>query len=71
MAFTMLCAAMTVILFIIGQVSEGYWKWGDERSNVQYTSAVQTGNEWASRNNLVKNRFVFFSDQLFQSIFDQ
>jgi hypothetical protein len=43
MAFTMLCAAMTVILFIIGQVSEGYWKWGDEHSNVQYTSAVQTG----------------------------
>ena len=43
MAFTLVCAAMTVILFIIGQVSEGYWKWGDEHSNIQYTSAVQTG----------------------------
>jgi len=42
MVFTLLCAAMTVILFILGEVSEGYWKWGDHQ-RLQYTSAVQTG----------------------------
>lgn len=42
MVFTLLCAAMTVILFIIGQVSEGSWKWGDA-GYLEYTSAVQTG----------------------------
>lgn len=42
MVFTLLCAAMTVILFIVGQVSEGQWKWGDS-SKLEYTSAVQTG----------------------------
>jgi hypothetical protein len=43
MAFTLLCAAMTVILFIVGQVSEGSWKWSEDISPIQYTSAVQTG----------------------------
>lgn len=42
MVFTLLCAAMTVILFILGQVSEGHWKWGDA-GHLEYTSAVQTG----------------------------
>jgi len=44
MVFTLLCAAMTVILFIIGNVSEGQWKWNDN-SNIEYTSAVQTGTD--------------------------
>lgn len=42
MVFTLLCAALTVILFIVGNVSEGHWKW-DERTYLEYTSAVQTG----------------------------
>ena len=42
MVFTLLCAALTVILFIIGNISEGHWKW-NERTYLEYTSAVQTG----------------------------
>ena len=42
MVFTLLCAALTVILFIIGNISEGHWKW-DERTYLEYTSAVQIG----------------------------
>lgn len=41
MAFTLLCAALTVAMFILGQVSEGHWKWGHQK--LEYTSAVQTG----------------------------
>ena len=42
MVFTLLCAALTVILFIIGNVNEGHWKW-EEPTYLEYTSAVQTG----------------------------
>ncbi len=43
MAGTLLSAAITVIFFIISQVSEGHWKWGAEQT-LQYTSAFFTGN---------------------------
>ncbi|XP_005098548.1 protein wntless homolog [Aplysia californica] len=43
MLVTLLCAALTVISFIIGQVSEGQWKWGDEDLSLEYTSAFLTG----------------------------
>ncbi|XP_018007690.1 protein wntless isoform X2 [Hyalella azteca] len=42
MLATLLCAAMTVIGFILGQVSEGRWKW-DEDISLEYTSAFFTG----------------------------
>ncbi|XP_074642923.1 protein wntless-like isoform X2 [Tubulanus polymorphus] len=42
MLTTLLCAAMTVIFFIISQVSEGQWKW-DEDITLEYTSAFFTG----------------------------
>jgi hypothetical protein len=42
MLATLLCAALTVIFFIISQVSESTWKWGDENS-LEYTSAFLTG----------------------------
>lgn len=42
MLATLLCAAMTVIGFILGQVSEGRWKW-DEDIELEYTSAFFTG----------------------------
>ncbi|CAL4066570.1 unnamed protein product, partial [Meganyctiphanes norvegica] len=42
MLATLLCAAMTVIGFILGQVSEGRWKW-DENIELEYTSAFFTG----------------------------
>uniref|UniRef100_A0A6A7G0D7 Protein wntless n=1 Tax=Hirondellea gigas TaxID=1518452 RepID=A0A6A7G0D7_9CRUS len=42
MLATLLCAAMTVIGFILGQVSEGRWKW-DEHISLEYTSAFFTG----------------------------
>ncbi|XP_053672822.1 protein wntless isoform X2 [Anopheles nili] len=42
MLATLLCAAMTVIGFIIGQVSEGRWKW-DENIDLEFTSAFCTG----------------------------
>ncbi|XP_055332194.1 LOW QUALITY PROTEIN: protein wntless homolog [Paramacrobiotus metropolitanus] len=41
---SLLCAALTVISFIIGQVSESSWKWGDEeRAGLEYTSAFFVG----------------------------
>ncbi|XP_038218281.1 protein wntless [Zerene cesonia] len=42
MLATMICAAMTVIGFILGQVAEGQWKW-DENIELEYTSAFFTG----------------------------
>lgn len=42
MLATLLCAALTVIGFILGQVSEGRWKWGDELE-LEFTSAFFTG----------------------------
>ncbi|XP_041356949.1 protein wntless homolog [Gigantopelta aegis] len=43
MLTTLLCAALTVIFFIISQVSEGRWKWGDEGISLEYSSAFLTG----------------------------
>lgn len=45
MLATLICAAMTVISYIIGQVSEGQWKWEDDMNseNLKYTSAFFTG----------------------------
>ena len=40
MLATLLCAALTVIEFILRQVSEGRWKWDDE---LEFTSAFFTG----------------------------
>lgn len=42
MLATLLCAALTVIGFILGQVSEGQWKW-DENIQLDFTSAFFTG----------------------------
>ncbi|KAF4524011.1 hypothetical protein B566_EDAN006305 [Ephemera danica] len=42
MLATLLCAAMTVIGFILGQVSEDRWKWDDDL-HLEYTSAFFTG----------------------------
>ena len=41
MMMTVVCAAITVIFFIIGQVSEGQWKWNE--SSLEYNSAFLTG----------------------------
>lgn len=42
MLTTLLCAALTVIGFILGQVSDGQWKW-DENIQLEFTSALFTG----------------------------
>ncbi|RLV85287.1 hypothetical protein DV515_00016111 [Chloebia gouldiae] len=41
MLITLACAAMTVIFFIVSQVTEGHWKWGD--MTIQVNSAFFTG----------------------------
>uniref|UniRef100_A0A3B4ZVC8 Protein wntless homolog n=1 Tax=Stegastes partitus TaxID=144197 RepID=A0A3B4ZVC8_9TELE len=41
MLLTLVCAAMTVIFFILNQVSEGHWHWGDY--TLQVHSAFLTG----------------------------
>ncbi|RMC08809.1 hypothetical protein DUI87_15060 [Hirundo rustica rustica] len=41
MLITLACAAMTVIFFIVSQVTEGHWKWGD--ITVEVNSAFFTG----------------------------
>ncbi|XP_011151645.1 protein wntless [Harpegnathos saltator] len=42
MIATLLCASLTVIGFILGQVAEGQWKWDDELQ-LEMTSAFFTG----------------------------
>ncbi|KAG7206268.1 hypothetical protein KM043_003652 [Ampulex compressa] len=42
MIATLLCASLTVIGFILGQVAEGQWKW-DEDLHLELTSAFFTG----------------------------
>ena len=41
MLITVVCAAITVIFFIVGQISEGHWKWNENR--LEYNSAFLTG----------------------------
>ncbi|OXB82176.1 UNVERIFIED_CONTAM: hypothetical protein H355_009055 [Colinus virginianus] len=41
MLITLACAAMTVIFFIVSQVTEGHWRWGDV--TIQVNSAFFTG----------------------------
>ncbi|KAL4225332.1 hypothetical protein ACF0H5_016020 [Mactra antiquata] len=43
MLATLVCSALTVVFFIISQLSEGQWKWGDEDPSLEYTSAFFTG----------------------------
>lgn len=42
MLATLLCAGMTVVGFIMGQMAEGQWKW-DENIELELTSAFFTG----------------------------
>ncbi|CAK9819048.1 Protein wntless [Anthophora plagiata] len=42
MIATLLCASLTVVGFILGQVAEGQWKW-DEELHLEMTSAFFTG----------------------------
>ncbi|XP_074859196.1 protein wntless homolog isoform X2 [Carettochelys insculpta] len=41
MLITLACAAMTIIFFIVSQVTDGHWKWGE--FTVQVNSAFFTG----------------------------
>jgi len=43
MMATLVCAAFTVVFFIMSQLNEGEWRWGDDDLNVEYTSAFFTG----------------------------
>ena len=43
MLTTLVCAAMTVVFFILSQLSEGTWKFSDEGMSLEYTSAFFTG----------------------------
>ncbi|XP_077283852.1 wnt ligand secretion mediator [Arctopsyche grandis] len=42
MLTTLVCAALTVVGFILGQVAEGQWKW-DENTELEFNSAFFTG----------------------------
>lgn len=42
MLTTLICAALTVVGFIMGQASEGQWKWNDNME-LEFTSAFLTG----------------------------
>ena len=43
MMTTLLCAALTVIFFIISQVNQGLWKWGSDHITHGNTSAFLIG----------------------------
>ena len=40
---TLVCAASTVIFFIIGQYSESHWKWGDDEVRLEHGTAFMAG----------------------------
>ena len=62
MMATLITAALTVIGFIIGQVSEGQYKW-DEDISLEYTSGFMTGKKYyISVDNVRCNTFVIFSN---------
>lgn len=42
MLATLVCAALTIVGFILGQVAEGQWKW-DDNLHLEFTSAFFTG----------------------------
>ena len=41
MIVTLICAALTVIFFIISNVNEAHWKFGDEESTVEISSECE------------------------------
>ncbi|XP_056018037.1 protein wntless homolog isoform X2 [Ostrea edulis] len=43
MLATLVCAAFTVVFFIISQLNEGEWRWGDHELSLEYTSGFFTG----------------------------
>jgi len=43
MVVTVLCAGLTVVFFIISNVNEAQWKFGEEESTVEISSALFTG----------------------------
>lgn len=43
MVVTVLCAGLTVVFFIMSSVNEAQWKFGDEESTVEISSALFTG----------------------------
>lgn len=43
MMATLVCAACTVVFFIMSQLNEGEWRWGDEDLSLEFTSAFFTG----------------------------
>lgn len=43
MLATLVCAALTVVFFILSQLNEGSWKWSDDGVSMEYTSAFFTG----------------------------
>ena len=57
---TLITAALTVIGFIIGQVSEGQYKW-DEDISLEYTSGFMTGKMYYISVD-IPNTFVIFSN---------
>lgn len=42
MLATLVCAALTVVGFVMGQMAEGQWKWNDN-VDIEVTSAFYTG----------------------------
>ena len=63
MMATLITAALTVIGFIIGQVSEGQYKW-DEDISLEYTSGFMTGKMYYISVDNVRRQitFVIFSN---------
>ena len=62
MLATLVAAALTVIGFIIGQVSEGAYKWDEDLgSTLEYSSGFLTGSYSL---NIKQNHFFYFSPTL-------
>ena len=43
MSVTLVCAACTVIFFIMSEISDGQSNWGDDNIHLEYASAFFTG----------------------------
>ena len=64
MILTLFCALLTVVFFIMSQLSEGKWKWGDENLQLEYSSAFFTGNQLKKIHFCKKNKFFTLLDHI-------
>ena len=70
MVVTVLCAGLTVVFFIISNVNEAQWKFGDEESTVEISSKKLRWkkNEIMDTSPEDKRKFILYFVFIFYSL---